>query len=40
MTRRHKIDTHSHILPPFYQDALKATGHRKPDGMPAVPVRH
>jgi hypothetical protein len=34
-----RIDVHSHFLPDFYRDALHATGHGNPDGMPAVPVR-
>ncbi|KAI6896500.1 hypothetical protein KC334_g10874 [Hortaea werneckii] len=33
----HKIDVHSHYLPPFYQEALRNHGHANPDGMPAVP---
>ncbi|CAK1363619.1 hypothetical protein CB0940_04353 [Cercospora beticola] len=33
----HKIDVHSHFLPPVYQEALKKHGHANPDGMPYVP---
>ena len=33
------IDTHAHFLPPFYREACEGTGHGKPDGMPALPVR-
>jgi len=40
MARRHKIDTHSHIVPDFYAEALTKTGHGKPDGMPGVPVNY
>jgi len=32
-----RIDVHSHFLPSFYQDALRANGHSHPDGMPAIP---
>lgn len=33
----HKIDVHSHFLPPFYQEACRAHGHSNPDGMPYLP---
>lgn len=33
----HKIDVHSHYLPPFYQEACRANGHANPDGMPYLP---
>lgn len=33
------IDTHAHFIPPFYRTACEETGHGKPDGMPAIPVR-
>lgn len=33
----HKIDVHSHFLPPFYQEACRANGHANPDGMPYLP---
>ncbi|KXL46760.1 hypothetical protein M433DRAFT_153422 [Acidomyces richmondensis BFW] len=32
-----KIDTHSHYLPPFYQQACRENGHANPDGMPYLP---
>lgn len=32
-----KLDIHSHFLPDFYREALYATGHDHPDGMPAPP---
>lgn len=30
-----KIDIHSHFVPDFFREALYATGHDHPDGMPA-----
>lgn len=33
-----KIDLHSHFLPPFFREALLASGHEHPDGMPAPPA--
>ncbi|CAK4032005.1 hypothetical protein B0A50_02153 [Lecanosticta acicola] len=33
----HKIDVHSHFLPPFYQEACRRSGHANPDGMPYLP---
>ncbi|KAK5119631.1 hypothetical protein LTR85_007460 [Meristemomyces frigidus] len=33
----HKIDVHSHYLPPFYQQACRDNGHANPDGMPYLP---
>ncbi|KAK4888473.1 hypothetical protein LTR27_012638 [Elasticomyces elasticus] len=33
----YRIDVHSHYLPPAYQEACRANGHSKPDGMPALP---
>ena len=32
-----RVDVHAHFLPPLYADALRAAGHDKPDGMPAIP---
>lgn len=32
-----RIDVHSHFVPPFYRDALVATNHSRPDGMPEIP---
>ncbi|KAK7225089.1 hypothetical protein V2G26_013092 [Clonostachys chloroleuca] len=33
-----RVDTHSHYLPDFYQQALRDAGHLPgPDGMPAIP---
>ncbi|KAH8700875.1 hypothetical protein BGW36DRAFT_137676 [Talaromyces proteolyticus] len=32
-----RIDTHTHLLPPFYQQACRENGHTKPDGMPRLP---
>lgn len=34
----HKIDVHSHYLPPVYQEACKKYGHGNPDGMPYLPT--
>ncbi len=36
MTAGH-LDVHAHYLPDFYRDALVASGHTRPDGMPAIP---
>lgn len=33
-----RIDTHAHLLPPFYRQACIEAGHEKPDGMPELPV--
>ena len=33
----HKIDVHSHFLPPAYQQACRDNGHGNPDGMPYLP---
>lgn len=33
-----KIDFHSHIVPPFFREALLTNGHTHPDGMPGPPV--
>lgn len=33
----HKIDVHSHFLPPDYQQALKDAGITSPDGFPVIP---
>lgn len=33
-----RIDTHAHLLPPFYRQACIDAGHEKPDGMPELPV--
>lgn len=33
-----RIDTHAHLLPPFYRQACIDAGHGKPDGMPELPV--
>lgn len=33
----HKIDVHSHYLPPAYQQACRENGHANPDGMPYLP---
>lgn len=33
----HKIDVHSHFLPPFYQTGCRENGHANPDGMPYLP---
>ncbi|KAF2279938.1 amidohydrolase 2 [Westerdykella ornata] len=32
-----RIDVHSHFIPQFYDEALRSTGHQKPDGMPGIP---
>lgn len=37
MAPAHKIDTHSHFVPPKYRHACEENGHSHPDGMPAVP---
>lgn len=34
-----RVDVHSHFIPPAYHSALEQTGHARPDGMPAIPVR-
>ncbi|KAH9829063.1 Amidohydrolase [Teratosphaeria destructans] len=34
----HRIDMHSHFLPPSYQQACRDHGHANPDGMPALPA--
>lgn len=39
MTFVERIDTHAHFIPPFYRTACEESGHRNPDGMPAIPVR-
>ena len=36
---RPRIDTHAHIIPPFYREALQQAGHSNLDGMPGIPVR-
>lgn len=33
-----RVDVHSHFIPPAYKKALEETGHKNPDGMPAIPV--
>jgi 6-methylsalicylate decarboxylase len=33
----HKIDVHSHFLPPVYRQACLDNGHANPDGMPYLP---
>lgn len=33
----HKIDVHSHYLPPAYRKACQENGHANPDGMPHLP---
>jgi predicted TIM-barrel fold metal-dependent hydrolase len=32
-----RVDVHAHFLPAHYADALRAAGHDRPDGMPAIP---
>ncbi|MEQ1753296.1 MAG: amidohydrolase family protein [Micropepsaceae bacterium] len=32
-----RVDVHAHFVPGFYAEALKAAGHARPDGMPAIP---
>jgi 6-methylsalicylate decarboxylase len=32
-----RVDVHAHFLPAVYAEALRAAGHDKPDGMPAIP---
>lgn len=33
-----RIDTHAHLLPPFYRQASIEAGQENPDGMPELPV--
>jgi len=33
-----RIDVHCHAVPPKYREYLIETGHKNPDGMPAIPV--
>lgn len=34
-----RVDTHAHILPDFYREAMINAGLKESDGMPAIPVR-
>jgi hypothetical protein len=38
MAFEERIDTHAHIVPPFYLEACQNTGHGKPDNIAAFPV--
>ena len=38
MAFEERIDTHAHIVPPFYLEACQNTGHGRPDNIAAFPV--